>query len=132
MKSQEITTRHGLMLLWSLLPFGKTKVSPYTDDAETETGGQFKLYANYPNPFRTITIIYFSLMNISQVRIDIANEAGKTIMTLINDEFEPGVQRVPLYRVTNGITLSAGHYTYRLTVINSHGKFSQAKSITVL
>jgi hypothetical protein len=133
MKSQQIIRKTGLMVLWSLFPFGKSnKASQYTDEIEMETGGQFKLYANYPNPFRTITILYFALMHDSHVRIDIADASGRKVMTLIHEQLEAGVQRIPLYRVTNGVTLSAGVYTYQLTVTNENGKFSQKKFITVL
>ena len=132
MKSENTPVKTGLMILWSLLPFGKRKASAYTDDTEPETGGQFKLYANYPNPFRTITIIYFALMHDSHVCIEIADASGRKILTLTNERMVAGVQRVPLYKVTNGISLAAGTYTYRLTAVNNSGKFSQDKFITVL
>jgi hypothetical protein len=132
MKNKGILQKTGLMVIWSLLPFGKARPLRYTDSSESGTSGQFKLYDNYPNPFRTITIIYFSLMNESQVRIDISDASGKKIMTLINEQFEAGVQRVPLYKVNNEIALSPGTYTYRLIVSNESGKFSQDKLLTLL
>lgn len=132
MKSQHILEKTGLIILWSLLPFGKTKASAYTDDIEPETGGQFKLYANYPNPFHTITMIYFSLMSHSHVIIDIFDASGKKVLTLLNERLEAGVQRVPLYKVNHNATLQTGIYTYRLIVTNHLGKFNQSKFITVL
>ncbi len=131
MKNQEILEKTGLMVLWSLLPFGKARHSRYSDTGP-KTDGQFKLYDNYPNPFRTITIIYFSLMSDSQVLIDISDASGKKIMTLINEQFEAGVQRVPLYKVNNDIALAPGTYIYRVTISNEFGKFSQDKLLTLL
>ena len=133
MRNQTIGQNSGLMLLWSFLPFGKSKGNQHhRGDLDSGTRGQFILYDNYPNPFRTITIIYFALMNASQVRIDIEDESGKKILTLINEKFEPGVQRVPLYRINNDVSLTPGSYRYRLTVSNDKGRFSQDKSLTLL
>jgi len=132
MTSQNNFRKNGLMILWSLLPFAKAKDNPFADISEPETGGQFKLYANYPNPFHTITIIYFALMHTSRVQIDILDAKGRQVMTLANETFEAGVQRVPLYRTTNGTILASGNYLYRLTVSNENGTYNQTRGLTLL
>jgi|GEM_PF-4399410 len=127
MKSQNILAQNGLMILWSLLPFTKSKATLFMNKEN-----QFELYTNYPNPFHTITIIYFSLMHASRVQIELLNLMGQKLMTLTDEKMEPGVQRVPLYKVTNGITLTAGTYIYSLIVTNSNGTFRENKFLTVL
>ena len=129
MKDKDISALNGLMILWSLFPFGKHKPSLHTLPAADT---QFTLYDNYPNPFSTITIIYFSLMHPSQVCIDITDQSGKKILTLMNEPFEAGVQRVPLYKISNGVTLQPGSYTYTVTVTNENGRFKQNKFFVLL
>ncbi|MEO5570656.1 MAG: T9SS type A sorting domain-containing protein [Bacteroidia bacterium] len=98
---------------------------------EPETGGQFKLMQNYPNPFLSITTIPFVLHKGSRVTIEIYNMQGKKVLNLINENMSAGEQKVVLSKKTNGSTLAAGTYMYQLTVENEKGTFHQCKVLTL-
>jgi hypothetical protein len=132
MKNQKNPPKNALMVLWTLLPFAKIKYNPFHAISEPESGGQFKLYTNYPNPFSTITIIYFALMHPSHVEIHINDLSGKKILIVTDERYEAGIQRIPLYKVMNDTTLSSGRYQYQLKVSNINGVFIQHKFLTVL
>ena len=70
----------------------------------------FKLYANYPNPFREATVFHFELFKPCEIELNIYTIFGQKVTTLIN-EFKPaGIYRVE-WDVKN---LSGGHYLYRM------------------
>ncbi|HNG89244.1 MAG TPA: hypothetical protein PK858_03535, partial [Saprospiraceae bacterium] len=48
-------------------------------EAEPETGGQFKLGQNFPNPYTNSTTVPFNLINPSEVMIDLFNLDGKRV-----------------------------------------------------
>ncbi len=97
-----------------------------------ETGGQFTLGQNYPNPCTEITTIPFTLTNPSNVTIEIFDVNGKKLMEAANRRMEEGEQEVAINALTNGIPLSRGSYVYQLTVENPNGLFRQCKMLTVL
>lgn len=131
MKSQKKSIKNAVMILWTLFPFAKAKHNPF-NNTDTETGGQFKLYANYPNPFSTITIIYFALMHPSRTQINLFNAGGKKLLTLTDENMQAGIQRVPLYRVINNVTLTTGIYQYQLVVTNLNGTYKQTQTLNVI
>ncbi len=98
---------------------------------EPETGGQFKLEQNYPNPFETMTTIPFTLTNPSNVLIEIFDVSGKKMVEAVNERMGEGTQSVAINKIMNGVILSAGAYIYQLTVENSNGIFRQCKMLTV-
>ena len=98
---------------------------------EPETGGQFKLAQNYPNPFVNETTIPFTLTNPSNVLIEIFDLNGKKLAELANQKMNAGAQQITIGKNLNGILLSAGAYVYQLTVENSTGVFKQCKVMTV-
>lgn len=101
-------------------------------DIEPETGGQFKLFANNPNPFTNSTSIPFTLNHAAQVRLELYDLNGKKVVEVVNQRFSPGDHSIVLNRVVNGVTLQPGSYAYKLTTENSNGIFRQAKLLTVL
>jgi len=98
---------------------------------EPETGGQFKLGANYPNPFSTKTTIPFQLNFPSHVKIYLYDLQGKKVLEVLNKNLEAGEQKIILDREGNVSKLPAGSYAYQLTVENQHGTFFQNKLLTV-
>jgi protocatechuate 3,4-dioxygenase beta subunit len=98
---------------------------------EPETGGQFKLKQNYPNPFQDETVIPFSLTNPSQVKIEIFDLQGRKVMDLLNEKMSSGEQKAELNRKSNAIKLATGSYIYQLTVENENGIFRQCKSLMI-
>jgi protocatechuate 3,4-dioxygenase beta subunit len=98
---------------------------------EPETGGQFKLHTNYPNPFSSETTISFSLTATSRVTIELFDLQGRKVAHVVSRTMEAGEQNVLLKREVGGIMLSEGSYVYQLTVENSNGSFRQCKLLTV-
>ena len=98
---------------------------------EPETGGQFKLFANYPNPFSSVTSIPFELLNAAHVKLELFDLNAKKVMELLNEKLSPGNHKVVVNRNANGIGLPSGNYAYKIEVENSHGLFKQMKLLTV-
>ncbi len=98
---------------------------------EPETGGQFKLNQNYPNPFHDVTTIPFTLTNSSHVKIEIFDLQGRKVMEALNEKMSSGEQKVELNRKTNAAALAEGSYVYQLTVENENGIFRQCKALMI-
>ena len=63
-----------------------------TEDAAVPR--EFKLYANYPNPFNPATTIAFDLPRSSSVTIDIYNVKGEKVCTLLEGIMEAGAHEI--------------------------------------
>lgn len=98
---------------------------------EPETGGQFKLLQNYPNPFSSVTTIPFVLTNHSDVTVEIFDLSGKKLRAIVNKDMPAGEQKILLNRNDNGTYLANGNYVFQLTVSNANGTYRQCKSLTI-
>ncbi|MFC1489867.1 SUMF1/EgtB/PvdO family nonheme iron enzyme [Candidatus Latescibacterota bacterium] len=77
----------------------------------------FSLGQNYPNPFNPSTIIPFIIEQSGNVKIDIFNNMGQHIRTLIDGYYNSGSHTIVWDACdNNGNHLSAGIYIYRLIV----------------
>ncbi len=74
----------------------------------------FALFQNYPNPFNPATVIRYSLVERSQVRLAIYSITGQMVTELVNGLQNPGDYRVS-WTATN---VAAGVYFYVLTAAN--------------
>ena len=97
---------------------------------EPETGGQFKLNQNFPNPFHETTTIPFKLTNPSHVKIELFDLQGRKVMDILDEKMASGEQKADLNRKTNA-ALSEGSYVYQLTVENENGIFRQCKAMMI-
>ncbi|MBN1780770.1 T9SS type A sorting domain-containing protein [bacterium] len=70
----------------------------------------YSLGQNYPNPFNGNTVIPFRLAESGHVILKLYNTCGQEIMTLVDDELEPGQYRA----VMNIDGLTSGTYLYSL------------------
>jgi protocatechuate 3,4-dioxygenase beta subunit len=95
---------------------------------EGETGGQFRLKQNYPNPYVDETTIPFQLTNASDVQIDLWDLSGKRVATVTRDNMAPGEQEIVIN--TRSLGLAQAGYIYQLEVRNSNGTFRQCKMMT--
>ena len=84
----------------------------------------FKLYQNYPNPFNPNTVISYQLPVISHVKLGIYDILGRKIVTLVNEEKQPGNYEVEF----NASKLASGIYFYKITA----GNFSETKKLVLL
>ena len=95
---------------------------------DRETGGQFILGQNYPNPHLGETTVPFILTNGGDVRLDLFDLAGRKMAGINRKGMQPGEQTINLN--LSGLGLAAGDYVYQLQVTNSHGVYRQSKLMT--
>lgn len=76
----------------------------------------YELGENYPNPFNPTTSISYSVPVSNNVTIEIFNEVGQKVKTLVNRYVTPGTYTV-VWDGTNekGITVPSGIYFYKMT-----------------
>jgi len=71
---------------------------------------EYRLEQNYPNPFNPATVIAYSLAGTSGVTLEVFNEAGELVRTLVHAEQPAGAYQVEF----NASGLPSGAYFYRL------------------
>ncbi len=76
---------------------------------------RMELYQNYPNPFNPETTISFSLVEESQVSLEIYNIIGQRVRCLVEENLEPGFYNL-VWDGKNAqqISVGSGVYFYRL------------------
>ena len=83
-------------------------------DIETEGIGRpqrFRLYANYPNPFNPTTTISFDLPETDQVRVQIFDLQGRSVVTLLDQTQAAGHYQIPWQGLSaGGEPVSSGMY----------------------
>lgn len=90
---------------------------------------QFELMQNYPNPFNPETKIRFSLPNASDVKIEVFNMLGQSVMMLVNEHLSAGLKEVTWNGVNRaGQKVASGTYLYRITT----DQFSDSKKMVIL
>lgn len=97
---------------------------------EPETGGQFKLLQNYPNPYTVATTIPFTLGNTSDVTVELFDLSGKKVAVVQKDQLAPGAHEITVGNGINGVSLGPGGYIYQISVTNGNGTFRQCKMMT--
>lgn len=98
---------------------------------EPETGGQFMLRQNYPNPFARATSVGFSLTQTSHVRLAIFDMNGVEVARLLDERRAAGEQSVAWDGNVGGVPVARGNFLFRLSVTNALGEFHQAKVMTL-
>ena len=69
------------------------------------------LSQNYPNPFNPTTTISFKVAHPEKIIIELYDEIGKRLFTLINEQKNSGEYSIQF----NAASLSSGTYFYHLT-----------------
>jgi len=94
------------------------------------SANDFKLYANYPNPFNPATTISFRLKEKGNVKLTVYDIRGELITTLLNEEKEAGYYETE-YKPEN---LASGAYLIVIEVIgeNKIPLFINAKKMILL
>ena len=89
---------------------------------------KFELFQNYPNPFNPVTKIKFDIpagaQYIEPVQLIVFDILGREVITLVNEELNPGVYEV----VWDGSNYSSGVYYYVLTA----GGFKDVKKMVLV
>ncbi len=100
-------------------------------DLEPETGGQFVLQQNFPNPFRKKTSVIFSLIQPSSAEVIVYDMSGRAVATVFDGRLGAGVHTVEWDAIAAGASVPSGNYLFQLTVENASGQFRQSKVMTV-
>ena len=119
-----LTNEYESFLEVGIVGDGTTAIS----QLEPETGGEFKLGQNFPNPFVGSTTIPFKLKNASDVLIELFENSGKKAATIIAKNMPSGEQSIKVDLAALGI--ASANYVYQITVENSNGVFRQCKMMT--
>ncbi len=85
--------------------------------------GEFRLEANYPNPFNPATIISFNIPTHEFVTLEVFDALGQKVKTLVSTNLAAGNYQVEF----DGSRLTSGTYFYRLTA----GDFNQVKKMVL-
>ncbi|MCX6165397.1 MAG: S8 family serine peptidase [Ignavibacteriae bacterium] len=72
---------------------------------------KYELMQNFPNPFNPVTKIKFAIPENDYVNIKIYDVLGREVMTLVNENLNPGYFEFNI----DGSLLSSGLYFYRMT-----------------
>lgn len=99
-------------------------------DNPLPTVQDFKLKANYPNPFNPLTIIPFELKKPALATVSIFNINGEMVTQLIDRQLPAGNHSIAWNGInSNGDAVSSGIYFYRLIV---DGQFSQTRRMVLM
>lgn len=83
----------------------------------------------YPNPFNPSTTISFSLQHAGLTTVEVYNQKGQLVKTLVNDSMEAGEHKLVWNGMDNhGNTVASGLYYYRM----KSGKFSSTKKMVLM
>lgn len=110
---------------------GSYRILP-TVSVDINLPAEFSLQQNYPNPFNPVTIIKYSIpeVTLSQpkddklVTLKVYDVLGNEIVTLVNEYKPAGIYEVEF----DGSKLSSGVYFYKLT----SGNYSQLKKMVLM
>ena len=100
------------------------EVEVKAEDIPTE----FALYQNYPNPFNPSTVISWQLAVGAHVTLKVYDVLGNEIVTLVDEEKEPGSYEVEFQSTVGNRQLAGGAYFYQLKA----GAFVQTKKMLYL
>ncbi|HEY3295565.1 MAG TPA: T9SS type A sorting domain-containing protein [bacterium] len=95
-----------------------------TDAAPRAVPERFALLQNYPNPFNPSTRIQFSLAAQVHVRLQVYNELGERVSTLLDGSRPAGTYTL----MWDGKNAAAGIYFYRLEA----GSFTETKKMLLI
>lgn len=111
--------------VYSYIP---TNPSDIDDDAVSAK--DFRLYANFPNPFNPSTEIKYKLASESIVSVKVFDITGSFLTELVNQLQGAGIHNITF----NGAGLASGVYLYAITARSLDGKrnFSDVKKMMMI
>jgi hypothetical protein len=116
--------------IWELLleiknPFENFYTSAIT--SEKSIPNAYTLYQNYPNPFNSSTIIKYSLLYDSKVKIIIYNTNGQIVQTLLDKKQSAGV-----YDIRWNASVSSGIYFCKIEAFSKERNYSNFIKLILL
>ncbi len=114
---------------WAMIAF---EIKPQSSSSLAKRAGQsgasaipaaFQLEQNYPNPFNPSTMISFALPAAGQVTVNVYNQAGQLVRTLVEQAMAAGRHQIRWNgRNQSGKTVAAGFYLYQIVVRDNAGR----------
>jgi hypothetical protein len=80
-------------------------------DEELGVPSEFRLSANYPNPFNPTTVIEFDVPSAARIRLEVFNLLGQRVALLVDGVLEPGTHRISWQAAGE---VPSGNYLYRI------------------
>lgn len=116
----------GLFYLGSSPDIGAFEFDGVVDVANNDNKlpENYQLSQNYPNPFNPATIINYTIPNNSNVKLEIFNLLGQSVITLVDKYQSAGEYSVKF----SAEKLNSGIYLYRL----SSGNFTQTRKMILV
>lgn len=99
-------------------------------ELEPQTGGQFKLGQNFPNPYSGETTIPFKLNVASDVKLLLVDLQGRQVAEIAQNGLGVGEHQIRVN--TRQLGIPTATYGYQLNVENSNGVFHSSKLMTAL
>ncbi|HED08380.1 MAG TPA: T9SS type A sorting domain-containing protein [Ignavibacteria bacterium] len=126
--ADQFTDLNGANISINLIS-GKIDVVTDVENINSKIPDNYELAQNYPNPFNPSTTINFALKVTSQVSINIYNNLGQKVASLVNGSFSAGFKTIQF----NASKLASGIYFYRIIATGVDGsKFIQAKKMILM
>ncbi len=97
-------------------------------ELEPQTGGQFTLGQNFPNPYSGETTVPFKLNNAANVKLRLFDLQGKMLAEMTQDNLGVGEHQFVVN--TRELGIPVGTYAYQLDVENQYGAFHSSKLMT--
>lgn len=99
-------------------------------NAAPETGGQFTLGQNYPNPCAGTASVPFGLVTAADVALDLYDLTGRRVAILKRPNLAAGEHTIGLDFAALGLPVA--DYAYQLTVTTARGTYHQCKRLTAV
>jgi hypothetical protein len=84
-------------------------------DGGEELSNELAITNTAPNPFSTTTTISFNVPTTKKISIELYDAIGNRVATLANDVFNAGSHTLNWDGMANGVLMSSGLYTIRIT-----------------
>jgi len=115
-----------------VLDFVLTNTTGFADIVNNSIKG-FELEQNYPNPFNSTTAIRFHIAVTSDVKLEVYNNLGEKVRTLVNEQLQPDTYRI-VWNGKNGFgeTVSSGIYFVKLLTFSNKDYFEDLKKMVLI
>jgi len=100
-----------------------TKAAVEVEEEKEVTPVEYFLHQNYPNPFNPSTMISYDLPTQSNVKIEIINLVGQSVVVLVNENKSPGYYEVKFE--ANNLTSGIYFIIIRAVGLNSKRNYTQ-------
>jgi hypothetical protein len=113
---------------WNFAPNFLVTVVPVLSAEVPPPAGGFRLSQNYPNPFNPSTRITYLLPERAEVRLVVANLAGRVVRTLVDGVRDAGEHAVDF----DAPGLASGMYVYRLQTVSAAGEYTSTRKMVLM